>query len=599
MRIIYLVSLVLLFLSLILFKRSDKKSNVIISIIYTSCIIYFFDLIVAAFLSFLNIKNTLFMFSLVNYLISFLLYLINKHKYKKISFQKYYLNKKELICFIIIIVLCLIYGAFRYSFFTSTNYRISDATVHFKMSYDYKNYMKLFDKGYFDPFYGFSNSMYGFYVPCGIMMNALPFKATVSFNIFNTCFLCLLSLSFFATLLIMKKDDKHNVFVMVLTLLYTLAYPLNYSLFGFGYLGPGILASTLIILTWKMILKYNDNYLYVFLFLFNFGLFTSYYLFVPAVFLAEGLFMIYLFVKGKYSLKKLFICGFLCLIIPTLYGFFYLINHEGFGAGEAINSYSIDGFSYKNLIGNYVLLLLPLILSIFLQVKKRKVDFDLSFLICVVLYIIGTFIFIGSGYVSPYYFYKSYYILWIVVNLFMFKLVYDKSYYTLLKINYFLIILVIVFSIFDVEKMVSDKNQQFAYSGVVHQLGDIYDFNYEMFTTSLVIDEDEIDLMMSARKHDKECGINKKNNDLPYLNGYSYRRWFYMINGIVPAMDYKKGDSNDVYTRDFNYDSFMKSEKVKCLTVSNKYEKEKKLKIDYSKFDILYKNKYGKLIKKK
>ena len=151
--------------------------------------------------------------------------------------------------------------------------------------------------------------------------------------------------------------------------------------------------------------------------------------------------------------------------------------------------------------------------------------------------------------------------------------------------------------------MISNKNGEFSYSGTVHELGDIYAFNYDMFTRTLVISKGEIELMESASKYAKECNINSKNNDLPYVSYYSQRRWFYMITGIVPAMDYRKGDSNDVYTRNFVYDDFMKSDRVLCIAVSNDYIDENnkgdnKIDIEYDKFDILFKNKYGKLIKK-
>lgn len=602
MGLIYLISLVILFLVTLSFKKSDKKLNLVVCIIFSGCILYFYSLLCATVLSFLNIKNTLFNFSILNILTGLIVYLYNRKKHDKFTLQEFYVNKKEVVCVLVIIVLCLVFGIIRYSGFTSTNYRISDATVHFKMSHDYSIYQKLFDSGYSDSFYEFKNSMYGYYVPCGIVMNILPFNGVTSYNIFNTLFLCLLSLSFYAVILVMSKDDKHNVFKMLLVLLYTLAYPLNYTLFGFGYLGPGVLSVTLIILTWNLILKSDKKYLNYLLFLFNFGLFVSYYLFVPAVFLAEGLFLIYLFVSGRYKFTELLKYGIICLIIPTIFGFFYLI-YQGLGASEAINSYSIDGFSYKNLIGNYILLIPLVCISIIEQIKKKKVDFNLVFIICEVLYIVVTFILIANKSVSPYYFYKPYYILWIIVNLFVFKLIEINKYKTVLIVSYSFIIFCIVFSIFDVEKMISNKNGEFPYSGTVHQLGDIYSFNYDMFTRTLVISKGEIELMESASKFAKACNINSKNNDLPYVSYYSQRRWFYMITGIVPAMDYRKGDSNDVYTRNFVYDDFMKSDRVLCIAVSNDYIDENnkgdnKINIEYDKFDILFKNKYGKLIKK-
>ncbi|MBR3898341.1 MAG: hypothetical protein IKJ43_03575 [Bacilli bacterium] len=598
--IIYIITLGVLFFVLFYFKKTDKKMNMIVWIIYSFCILYFLNVFEALILSLINMKNTLLSFSFFNLSISFILYFINKKKYGEFKKQEYYLNKKELIISLIFIIICIVFGFFRFSGFSSINYRISDATVHFKMSKDYSQYMKLFDSGFKDVFYKFDNSMFGYYIPCGLFMKIMPFMETVSYNIFNTLFLCLMGLCFYATLLTIKKGDKHNVFTTLMLVLYVLAYPLNYFLFGFGYLGPGILACNLILLTWEFISKYKKKYLYGLLLLFNFGLFVSYYLFAPAVFLSQGLYMLYLFMKGKYNLKQLFVYGIICLLIPTIFGFMYFIMSTKGTTSSAISSYSIDGYSYMNLIGNYILLIPLVCYSMYVQIKNKKVKFDFVFLICEVVYIIFTFFLIGGKTVSPYYFYKSYFILWICVNVLVFKLVNYDEYRVILRINYVLLLVAIMFSVFDVEKMVSKKNNSFNYSGSIHQLGDIYAFNVDMISNDYKISKDEILFLKSGSKYSKECKLSKGKR-LPFLGYYLKRRWLYTLDTYIPALKYKKNDMNDAFTSLVDYDEFKNDDEVKCLMISDEFIKEsdKKYDINYNDYKILFENKYGKLIKKK
>jgi len=110
-KVLFIVSLFLLFFELVKVKKSNKTQDIIVSVIYIFGIIYFYTLFISLVLSFLNIKNTLLVFSIV-YLISFfLIHLYSKEKY----IQKYYLNKKELLSLFVIIITCLTIGIIRYS----------------------------------------------------------------------------------------------------------------------------------------------------------------------------------------------------------------------------------------------------------------------------------------------------------------------------------------------------------------------------------------------------------------------------------------------------------------------------------------------------
>ena len=186
------------------------------------------------------------------------------------------------------------------------------------------------------------------------------------------------------------------------------------------------------------------------------------------------------------------------------------------------------------------------------------------------------------------------------MNILIFKLINHKEIKNIVIVNYVLIILAIIFSIFDIEKVISKKNFNFDYSGTIHELGDIYSFNVDMLVKDYRISISEIELMNSAEKYSKECEI-KKENKIPFITYYLKRRLFYSMTGIIPTVNYKKDDNIDIYTNEIEYDKFLEDDKIKCIMVSNEYMEDYpgKYDIDYDDYEILYKNKSGKLIKKK
>ena len=137
MKILYLLSFSILFLTLIFLKKSDQKLNIIVSFIYTFCIMYFYDVLIAYVLSYINIKNTLLMFSTVYIFTSIILIYISYKKSKNIEKQKYYLDKKQLISLITIITVALTIGILKYDKFTEIDYVVTDAALHYKMASKY------------------------------------------------------------------------------------------------------------------------------------------------------------------------------------------------------------------------------------------------------------------------------------------------------------------------------------------------------------------------------------------------------------------------------------------------------------------------------
>lgn len=609
----------ILLIILILSKKTEKQQNIIISIIYSFCIIYFYNLFIALFLSYLNIKNTLLIISIIYILISLIIYYYSKKKYNKFIIQKYYLSKKDLFCFIFIILFCFALGITRYSkSFNIANYEIGDSAVHYKLSLEYSEHERLFFQYHKNETINYNNPIFGFYVPCGIFMKISPFPTIVSYNIFNTMILSLMACCFYATLLIIKEKKGNNLFTLLFVLLYILAYPLNYMLYGFGYLGIGIIATNMIILTFKIINKYNCKKLYLLLLLFNFGLFNSYYLFAPIVFLSEFIYLLYLFRNKKCDLKQIIKIIIIYILMPTIFGYFFYIKYSKI---SIIDTYNIVGKSYQDLIGNYILLIPLLFNSIYLQAKSNKSDFDLILLICLFVYVIITFLLIGTGLISSYYFYKPYYILWLIVNLSIYKLINYKEYTKLLIMQYLFIIIVLFFSFFDIEKKINSVNQDFNYSGIFNKLSDIYVFNKnKILKPSIHITPDRMKLMKNSVKYYDECESRDNKNELPYISSHYNKIWYQLINEYTSDVDYieylayygadnnnaeidfglaKNFGINDNTIDDNNYSAFLEYDNLKCILVDNDAIGNLKKHNFGDDYDILYENKSGKLYKKK
>ena len=608
MPILYTLTFLILFLSLLLLKRNNKKSNILISIVYISVILYFYNILISLVLTTFEIKNTLFLYSLIYLLTTSIIFLINYKKYNTIKFQEFNVNKKELIGFILIFAICLSLGFIRTNGFAEPNYIVNDGATHYKMSKDYSIYQKLlYTKDYKDDIYGFGHTMPGYYVDCGIFMQIMPMKTYTSYNLFNTLTLCLLALAFYVTCLKIKKTNKNNIFTIIITLLYTLGYPLNYFLYGFGYLGTGILACNLILLTWYL---FDDKYdkgksLYISLGLFNFGLFFSYYLFVPVIFLAEALYMIFIFMTKKYTFKQLLKYGIISLLIPTIVGalFFLFGNSSQAGLQVLTKGYQINGYSYTNFWGNFVLFIPLIIYSFINEIKSSKIHLEIFALVILCTFLTFTLYLALVHKISPYYYYKPYFILWLLSFIFIFKFVNEKNekINLLIKISIGFIIVVILISAFNFERKIQEKNAGITYTAVANELANVYNYNLKQYSEKDSIKKDELKLINAAIKNKEKCNIKNSSSEMPVKGLVLSKSWFYAISNIVPYYSHEKGDVKIFVRSIFEYEKIKEDKEIKCIVIINRHNKKNdhtriETKNDYS---VLYENKAGKLLIKK
>lgn len=604
MKILYLFSLLILFSAILILKKNDKKENILISIVYTSGILIFYNILIGVALNAINMKNTLLMLFIIYLITAAILVLINLKKYKKIKYQKFYLDKKQLICFLIIFIVCLSLGFIRTEGFKVTDYIVTDGSTHYSMAQDYSNCQKLlYQKECYNEMYNFGHTMPGYYINNGIFMQVMPFKTYISYNIFNTLIFCLLGLAFYVTCLKIKKTDKRNILTLIVTLLYTLAYPLNYFIYGFGYLGLGILASNLILLTWYMLDEdYKQKGKYICLAMFNFGLFFSYYLFVPVIFLAEALYMIYVYMTKKYTFKEMFIYGVISLLIPTIMGALFFLLSKDIQAGTEVvtEAYQTEGYLYKNLWGNFILIFPLIIFSIINQIKSKKITFDTFFLVIILIFIFYTLYLATNQKISSYYYYKPYNILWLIFYIYIFRLVNinnkEASLYFKIIIGFLLV--VITLGCINIENRIFAKNSNVTYTNLSGELGSIYKNNYDEYHTLKSIRKDDLQIFEAAIKNKKKCNVKNRESEIPVQSGVIRKTWFYSTTGINSIYKHRKKQLLDFQKGTFDYEKIRTDDNIKCIVIFDPKGK-KDFEINYDEYNILYKNKVAVLLQKK
>lgn len=606
MRIFYFISLLILLFSLLFLRRQNKKIDFIITLVFVINVIYFSHLFFVYILSLFNLKESFLLLSIINIFFSAFLIFLNKRKYKKILFQEYEFKIKEIVFLCAIALICFMIGFYRFGQYKEISYETTDPALHYKTAVIYSQQLQLLTRNNSqDELYvSFNHGMTGFYVNCGLLMNL--FDKIPSYKIyllFDTFILFLLAGTFYATCLKIKKTKQNDFVLFIISLLYLGGYALNSLIFGFGYLGPGILATNLVILTWIMLDEEKDIFikknLYLTLFLFNYGIFFSYYLFVPAMYFGQGLYIIYKFYKKEYSLKESIKVGSLTLVIPFVIGMIYFILPAFFKSEMSTlsNVYASEGYIYRDLWSNFILIIPLLLYSIIYFVKKKKIDLFIILFIVLFAFLAGTFIF-GFRYnkISSYYYYKSYYILWPIVYLIIARLVNIQDFNSILffKINVYFVVFVLIIMLSNVEKIIQEKNNLFNNSFAAASVSNIYLFNSNKIVyNNPILNIDELKLIEKAKKYSKDC-INS-NGEFPVIAGTLKKLWFYSLTNIVPIYNHKSGDLSKFYDEDFDIDLFEKDNSSNCIIIFSVDEIEI---IDKSKYEAIYKNNSGVILKK-
>lgn len=465
MNIIYILTSLALIISYLLLNKSEKKENLIHSVIISVILFLTYNIFITQVMFFVHLKSTLLNLAIVN--IAFSAVFITK-EIKTKTIQKYYINKLDIIAVIIILGLAITIVIMNYGTNIAVKHAVTDAATHYFASDDFYRYSTLFSRESSDTIKWLNTPylMTGAYVNTGIFLKL--FKGIIDetflvklYFIFDMFIWMLSGLLMYTALSTNFKNKKHQILALVLTIFYMLAYQLNSLFAGFSYLGVGLDIIIGIIIIMKSEIK--TNYKISSLFLLNLGIMFSYYYFAPVLFLAQ---LWYILATNKKQNIKIFSKQnifeiLIALVIPGLIGVIYFIGYPLMQANnkafDYVGAIATDGFIYEDLFMNiFPYLLLSEVYIIYIAFKKKNTFID-KLLYLTVIFTLLIYMLMRLEFVSSYYYYKIYYMLFLVLTV---------SSYEILKIfvdkgkNVTIIVsgVLIIYSFGIFSAMILDKN---------------------------------------------------------------------------------------------------------------------------------------------
>lgn len=465
MNIIYILTSLALIISYLLLNKSEKKENLIHSVIISVILFLTYNIFITQVMFFVHLESTLLNLAIVN--IAFSAVFITK-EIKTKTIQKYYINKLDIIAVIIILGLAITIVIMNYGTNIAVKHAVTDAATHYFASDDFYRYSTLFSRESSDTIKWLNTPylMTGAYVNTGIFLKL--FKGIIDetflvklYFIFDMFIWMLSGLLMYTALSTNFKNKKHQILALVLTIFYMLAYQLNSLFAGFSYLGVGLDIIIGIIIIMKSEIK--TNYKISSLFLLNLGIMFSYYYFAPVLFLAQ---LWYILATNKKQNIKIFSKQnifeiLITLVIPGLIGVIYFIGYPLMQANnkafDYVGAIATDGFIYEDLIMNiFPYLLLSEVYIIYIAFKKKNTFID-KLLYLTIIFTLLIYMLMRLEFVSSYYYYKIYYMLFLVLTV---------SSYEILKIfvdkgkNVTIIVsgVLIIYSFGIFSAMILDKN---------------------------------------------------------------------------------------------------------------------------------------------
>lgn len=413
MNIIYIITTLILYVLVLILKKSEQKLNICAQTIVTFVLYTCYNLLTCYILTFINIPINMISLTIVNILL-IVITTIKIIKDKQI--QKFFIDKKDIIFLIVLLIIATAIVHKQYGNIDNIKYYSTDAREHYNASKLFYKANSLMIKQ--DSYEGFMPYVY---TNEGLIYKALEpiigeFNLYKVFIISDTCIWILAPIIFY--LLMKKKANTWIKFgiISIASIIYALGYPLNSMLTGFHYLQAGI---NLILLAW-LIIQENDmksKYKTLYITLTNIGIILSYNLFAPFVYMAEFIYYIYENYKQNRKLinKKLLKDISITLILPGMLGLIYFVFPKLFANNNVMEGINNEGYIYRNLWSTFILFIPFSFYYLIKKVQYKKIDFNIVFILSSIIYSIILFFLYKSNIISSYYYCKMNYILWAVL----------------------------------------------------------------------------------------------------------------------------------------------------------------------------------------
>ena len=407
LSLFYLFTYFSAFFGVFVFKKSDKKLNFLLCIPICFMVMMLYTAFFAGIIDIVHIPINLVSLGIGNILFSAGL-CIYSFKTKKI--QKYKFSWFDLCALLIFAILTVVIAVSQFGFNLNMNYETTDPSRHIRMAEDIIDTQDI-------------RSMY-----FGSLFNSVIitiglgfFKSFWAYKLFILADILMFLLSgciMYCAARLYAKKTVQKVLSIVFIVYYLLCYPLNNMVFGFVYLGMGVSICAYLLMMSQCYKNGTINKLasIVLLMLGAYGIIICYSLFAPFVYVAIALFIAIEFIKQKRLFsKEFFATQFGIFLIPTVMGLYFSFFGSFGGQVSAVgSSIGLEGYIYRDLYSNFIIILPFVIYGLVNAFITKKVRCHHIFLLILGAAVLVMFWFGMQGKVSSYYYYKMYYLLWMV-----------------------------------------------------------------------------------------------------------------------------------------------------------------------------------------
>ena len=452
--VFYILSVIVLLAGFVFVKKSESKLNFVGMCILSFITYLAYNIVICMIFGCIGITTDLIFLSAVNIAFTILICFI---MLKQRHIQSFEFRIRDFIAIFIVLLIVAYMNKTQYRTFDLTVANASvDASMHYSAATNFADNMKVLAKIDNKTGYNFKTMQTGAYINTGIFMNIIrhlrpAYKEYVTFKIFEMGILALNIAAFY--MLISRKLGKNLNYIvgMVFVVLYAFAYPYTSLLYGFSYLSVAIAFATGLFYVaglyeytkkekkdpsekagaFHVVRPENGDqnsklvfgWFLLLVLLMCTGIIFSYCLFVPALF---SFICLYVWIQDlinpdvkkhlKIISRNTLVTTSLLLVI-TILSILYLVVPTFLDADQnkLTDAIGFDGGIYKALFIDFLFYIPFVVLFIFNSIKNRKADYQSIAFIIMGIQLLVTFVGVLFGIVSAYYYYKIYYILWIIV----------------------------------------------------------------------------------------------------------------------------------------------------------------------------------------
>lgn len=404
----YIVSFLVFLSGLTMVKKTDKKMNIIVFGVVSLMTICCFQVLVTAIMDLIYIPINKLSLGIVNAKAGGLIW---SQIIKKKETQAYYFDVFNVIAIGVLGIVLIWFIRRTCTFEFAPCYFAVDAAAHFRMAMGVVDY---------DAVYGmfFSAVHHGLFIDLlsPLVSEAVYYKLYVLSDMLHLMFAWVL---FYCLIERYAKDTFLKIAAIIVSVVYAIGYPMNSTIFGFTYLGMGVAVISYLLIVYDYFVddSFDKNYAIACLSLGCLGIFQSYVLFMPVTFFAIlfGMFHKQWKAKKLVSLETIKY-GLNIFLVPTILGFiFTYAGTFGDSTNTTVSGAIVsEGGIYRDLFSNFVILV-PFVLCAFVYLIKDKKNKLVLWLMPLLLGFIFVLFMMGlKGDASTYYFYKNYYLLWLL-----------------------------------------------------------------------------------------------------------------------------------------------------------------------------------------